>query len=163
MGSQDLRDRYPEIERSLRFDGSPESVKICLEPVIKHADRILNTVDDIAYWKNLEYEEVFVFQSRALGTCKPTSDIDIYVQLNEKHSKLVNDNGTLYKDTGVKLLVGEWATKFFEDIPIHLKQNLDEIHTDIFWGIESKPPAKYEYRGRNYYHSLKTLRKAKDD
>ena len=157
MDSIDLRDRYPEIERPLRFDGSPKSVKICMEPVIKYAERILNIVDDIAYWKNLEYEDVVVFQSRAMGTCKPTSDIDIYVQLNEKHCELVYDNGVLYKDTGVKLLVGEWAKKFFEDIPPHLKQDLAEMHTDIFWGIDREPPAKYEYRGRKYYHSLKNL------
>lgn len=158
MDTQDLRDRYPEIERPLRLDGSSEAVKRCLEPVIKNLDRIQELIEDIAYFKELEIVDSFVFQSRAMGTCKPTSDIDIYVQLSEKHLEMVNTNGILYKNTGVVLLAGEWATKFFNELPRHLNEELVDLNIDIFWGVEDRPPAKDEYKGRKYYINLNELK-----
>ena len=158
MDSKDLRDRYPKIERPIRFDGSQESVKKCLEPVIKKLDRILNVIDDIAYWKELEYKNSFVFQSRAMGTCKKTSDIDIYVQLNNTHTELVKTNGVDYKNTGVTLLAGEWAVKFFNEMPEHLKHELVDLNIDIFWGVDRLPPAKHEYKGRKYFINLEELK-----
>ena len=158
MAEPDLRDRYPEIERPLRYDGRSESVKITMAPVMEKLHRILNVIEDIAHWKELEYEKSFVFQSRAMGTSKPTSDIDIYVKLNDKHTELVMQNGVSYKNTGVTLLAGEWATKFFGEIPQHLNEELLDLHIDIFWGVNDLPPAKDEYKGRNYYFQLEKLR-----
>jgi len=158
MSEPDLRDRYPEIERSIRYDGRSESVKICMAPILKNLDRILNVIEDIAHWKNLEYDKSFVFQSRAMGTAKPTSDIDLYVKLNEKHRELIMQNGISYKNTGVTLLAGEWATKFFGEIPKHLNEELKELNIDIFWGVNELPPAKDEYKGRNYYFNLEELK-----
>ena len=158
MSDPDLRDRYPEIERPIRYDGRSESVKICMDSIMRNLDRILNVIEDIAHWKNLEYDKSFVFQSRAMGTCKPTSDIDLYVKLNEKHRELVMQNGVSYKNTGVTLLAGEWATKFFGEVPKHLSEEMKDLHIDIFWGVDDLPPAKDEYKGRNYYFVLEELK-----
>lgn len=158
----DLRERYPEIERPLRLDGRPNSVKKCLEPVIKNIDIIIELVDDIAFWKELEYVNVFLFQSRAMGTCKKTSDIDIYIHLNEKHRELVKTNGTKFADTGITILSGAWARKFFSDMPSMYLHELKELHIDIFWGIEPEPPAKDWYAETKYYIELKELKQLGD-
>ena len=158
MDSIDLRDRYPEIERKIRLNGSPESVRISMTPVLKNLERIINVINDIAYWKDLEYEKSFVFQSRAMGTAKPTSDIDIYVKLSNKHEKLVINNGVQYKNTGIIVIAGEWATKFFQDLPKHLNEELKELKIDIFWGTNEIPPASDLYKGRNYYLELEEIK-----
>ena len=161
ISEPDLRDRYPEIERQYRLDGRKKSVKICMEPVMRNLDRIINLIEDITYWKKLDVINSYIFQSRAMGTCKLTSDIDIYIQLDKKHESFVYDNGIEYKNTGIKVLAGEFATKFFDDtLPKHLVTEMKDIHIDLFWGINEIPPAKDEYKGRNYYFKLKELKKS---
>lgn len=155
----DLRDRYPEIERPLRGDGGPEAVSKCLEPIIKNLERINLVIMNICAFKELDLKDIFAFQSRVMGTCKPTSDIDIYIQLKgEPMEFLIESHGVKYTDTHTKVICGAWGERFFADLPPKLKQELADLHIDMFYGVESLPPAKPPYIGRNYYIALRLLR-----
>lgn len=129
----------------------------CLEPVVNHLDEILLLIDAVCKAKGLQYEEAFLFQSRAVGDCKPTSDIDVYLRLPKSYSPLVDAHGVLYKNTGVKMICGEWAVKFFEDLDRAIFNRLGELMLDLFFGVEEIPPAKDEYKGKNYFINLKEL------
>lgn len=157
MHTEDLRDRYPEVERPFRSNGSPESVAKCLEPVLENIDEIVGLINRVCSLKNIQAGDVFLFQSRAMGTCKPSSDIDIYVRLDERHRSFVEEHGVSYKNTGVKLIVGEWAAKYLSDLPSEVLKLLAELRVDLFFGVDDKPPAKDEYRGRRYYINFKEL------
>ena len=154
----DLRDRYPKVERPHRADGSPEAVERCLEPVSENLREIGTVVYFILGFKGLLPKEVYLFQSRAMGTCKPGSDIDIYVQL-ENAGKLVSDHGVLYKDTGAKVICGEWAAKYLSDLPPRILKKLKDLNLDIFFGVDPEPPAKAEYKDRRYFIPLEELAK----
>lgn len=154
----DLRDRYPEVERPFRLDGKPASIEKCLEPVIKNIDRIIELVKEVTHWKELKHENTFVFQSRAMGTCKSTSDIDIYIQLDEKHHKLILECGAEYADTGVKLIVGETKNRFLRDLPQKILDDLKRLNVDLYFGVEQIPPAKGWYGETKYYINLKDLK-----
>lgn len=155
---KDLRYLYPEVERPLRLDGKPGSIEKCLEPLIKNFDRILELIEEVIQWKGLEHENTFVFQSRAMGTCKPTSDIDIYIQLDEKHRKLILECGAEYGDTGVMLIVGETRNRFLEDIPQKILEELEILRVDLYFGVERIPPAKGRFGETKYYINFKDLR-----
>ena len=161
MDSTDLIDRYPEIERKIRANGSIESIERCLKPIRDNVEYIIETINEICSLKELEIENAFAFQSRAMGTCKPTSDIDIYVQLHWQHTYLVETNGVLYKNTGIKIICGEWADKFLSDIPEKIMDGLHKKRIDLFFGVEKHPPAKDEYKNSNYYVNLEKLRQKK--
>ena len=160
MHPEDLSLRYPEVERPWRGDGSEEAREKCLKPIREKAERILAIVEGIAEMKGLSYEEVFAFQSRVMGTCKEGSDIDAYIRLSESHRSMVMEYGVLYKDTGIKVICDEWATKFFKDSYEAFKEELATLKVDLFWGVEETPPAKAEYRGQRYYISLQELAEA---
>ena len=152
-----ILDKYPEIERSIRGDGSPKAIGRCMEPVIARLPEFKAILEEIALVKQLKFKEVFLFQSRAAGTCKPTADFDFYVQLEEKHREMVEGNGVDYKDTGVKLICGEWATKFFSEPDSGLLERMRVMKMDVFLGIDPLPPAKREYRGEKYYVRINEL------
>ena len=150
-------DGYPEIEKQYRGDGSPEAVERCMKPIKDNVKEIIRTVEDVLKHKGLECVNIFSFQSRVLGTCKPGSDLDTYVQLHEKHREFVEENGVWYKGSGMQIICGEWAVKYFADTPEEVKDRLKKYHIDIFYGISPIPPAKDEYKGKNYYVNLKEL------
>lgn len=156
----DLRERYPEIERPHRLDGSPEARKQCLRIVVENFDEIVKLIEEVMRMRSLEYMKAFLFQSRAMGTCKLHSDIDIYIQLSERHRELVEDHGVLWEDAGVKVISGAWASKFLSDLPQEIFDRLNALRIDLFFGVESKPPAKREYRDLPYYLSLRELEEA---
>ena len=153
-----ILDKYPEIERPLRGDGSPEARRRCLKPVIELLPKFLPLIEEIQRIKNIKFIKIFVFQSRAAGTCKPDADFDFYVQVAPEYKQMVLDDGVLYKDTGVKLICGEWATNFFSTPDPSIIERMRHLKLDVFMGIEPVPPAKKEYRGEKYYVNLDELK-----
>ena len=149
------------MERKIRLEGSIESIERCLKPIKDNVEYINKTIKEICNLKELEIENIYAFQSRAMGTCKPTSDIDIYVQLHWQHTYIVETNGVLYKNTGIKIICGEWADKFLLDIPEKLMKRIHEKRIDLFFGVKEKPPSKDEYKDVNYYVNLEEFRSKK--
>lgn len=128
----------------------------CLEPVRENLSEIAEIIELILKGRNLHFKEMFVYGSRAVGSCRPDSDIDIYVQLETKHTSLVDKIGS--KQDGVKVI----PPRFFADI-----ERSDEIHgralklnLDMRAGISAKPPQKHRYKGKRYYINLKTLKES---
>lgn len=150
---------YPEIERKYRKDGSPEALRFCWKPVVEQLDGIIQAINKAFKYKNLKYLNLFLFQSRALGTCKPQSDIDIYIQLHPRHKQMVIEYGVPdYKGTGKKIICGEWGTKFWADLPDDTYKQIKAKRIDWFMGYEEVPPCKSEYAGHPYYVNLKDLK-----
>ena len=125
----------------------------CLKPVLKNLSEIVEVIASILKSRNLRYRDIFLYGSRATGTCRPESDIDIYVQLEPEHSTLVDRIGVLHY--GVKVL----HPSFFADI-----ERSDEIHgharklnLDMRAGVSAKPPQKPRYKGMKYYINLEDL------
>jgi len=155
---RDPLDGYPDVERHSRRDGSPEAVQACLQPVKDALPAIRRLIEEVCTRKQLFAVHTYLFQSRAMGTCKPGSDIDVYLALEPHiHGETVDRHGVLYKDTGVKVICGEWAVAFFTDLPEPIKRRLAELRLDLFLGVEATPPAKAEYRGKPYYLDLEAL------
>jgi len=156
-------DGYPEIEKRLsRADGSARAREQCQQPVKDHLEEILETIHTICHLKRLTYKDLYLFQSRALGTCKPGypargSDIDIYIALDAQHNRLLMKYGVPYKDTGITLICGEAAIRYFEDLPAQLLATLGRLRVDLYFGSAVIPPAKTEYRDKPYYVQLKDL------
>ncbi len=126
----------------------------CLEPIRENLSEIAEIIEMILKGRNLHFKEMFVYGSRAVGSCRPNSDIDIYVQLETEHSSLVNRIGGM--QDGVKVI----PPRFFADI-----DQSDEIHgrarklnLDMRAGVSAKPPQKPRYKGMKYYINFKDLR-----
>lgn len=153
-----ILDRYPEIERPLRGDGSPEARRKCLEPVLKNLPKITALIQEMAKLKNLKIVNIMLFQSRATGTCKPTSDADFYIQLSEDYTQLVLDHGVLYKDTGNIVICGEWKDRFLSEPDPTIIERMGALRFDVYLGVDEEPPAKVEYKGTKYYITLEELK-----
>ena len=74
------------------------SRQTCLEVVKRNKTKIRNAIEEILGLRQLTAIQIFVFKSRVTETCKPYSDIDIYVQLDQKHRGLVEREGGLWAD-----------------------------------------------------------------
>jgi len=126
----------------------------CLDPVRENLFEIVEIIGLILKGRDLHFKEMFIYGSRAVGSCRPDSDIDIYVQLETEHTSLVNRIGGM--QDGVKVI----PPRFFADI-----KRSDEIHgrarklnLDMRAGISAKPPQKPRYKGMKYYINFKDLR-----
>ncbi|TET26679.1 MAG: hypothetical protein E3J73_04000 [Candidatus Bathyarchaeum sp.] len=130
------------------------SHQTCLEVVKRNRYKIRESVEEFLDIRQLRAVEIFVFKSRVTGTCKPYSDIDIYVQLDEKHRGLVALEGGLWADKRV-------LHKGVYNIPSPIIEIIQEgehkgreITLDITLGIDSVPPLPTKYIGKKWFMKL---------
>jgi len=130
------------------------SCQTCLEVVKRNRYKIRDSVEEFLALRQLTAVEIFVFKSRVTGTCKPYSDIDIYVQLDEKHRGLVALEGGLWADKRV-------LHKGVYDIPSPLIEVIQEgehkgigITLDITLGVNPVPPLPTKYIGKKWFMKL---------
>ena len=136
---------------------SKEPVNPCLEVVRRNKEKIRRNIEAYLKHKSLTLEEIFVFQSRVTGECKPNSDIDIYVQLDERHRRLVEEEATfwgnrrdLHWNEELKAM-GLTTMETWTDP----NGNVWPIQIEVCLGIESTPPYNpKKYEGRKYYMRL---------
>ncbi|TET25255.1 MAG: nucleotidyltransferase domain-containing protein [Candidatus Bathyarchaeum sp.] len=133
------------------------SSRICLEVVKRNKKKIRESVEEFLNRDGLVAEEIFVFKSRVTGTCKPYSDIDIYVQLDEKHRGLVALEGGLWADKRV-------LHKGVYNIPSPIIEIIQEgehkgkeITLDITLGIDPVPPLPPKYIGKKWFMKLSNV------
>lgn len=176
----------------MRGDGSQIAKIKCLEPILENLDEVEGLINKILEIKKLSSENIFIFQSRAMGTCKPTSDFDTYISLSSIHKELIEEKGViLYEGKHPDSFTGAWhsislqqtdpwaldhvwphkilhdmdAPKFYQDspiIPTDIIERLDALKIHINYGIYPLPPRKIEYTKNNYYISFTGLRKLKE-
>ena len=130
------------------------SSQTCLEIVKRNRYKIRDSVEEILDLRQLKATEIFVFKSRVTGTCKSYSDIDIYVQLDEKHKGLVEREGGLWADKIV-------LHKGVYDIPSPIIEVINEgehkgreITLDITLGVDHIPPLPPKYKGKKWFMKL---------
>lgn len=175
----------------IRGDGTPLAKLKCFEPIIEKLDEIEHLIEQILKIKGLEAEESFIMQSRAMGTCKPTSDLDMYVALSIKHENLIEEKGVmLYESFEPTSFTGSWhpienesqdkwsighrwpykilhdmdAPQYYDEPPKITDKYVDrmeELKMHINYGIHPIPPKKKEYNSR-HYASLSELRILKE-
>ena len=176
----------------MRGNGSQESKLKCLKPLLENLDEVEGLINKILEIKKLSAENIFIFQSRAMGTCKPTSDFDTYVALSPKHADLIEEKGViLYEGKHPNSFTGAWhsislkptdpwaldhewphkilhdmdAPKFYQtppSIPTDIIERLDKLNIHINYGVYHIPPRKIEYTTNDYYISYNELRKLKE-
>jgi len=179
--------------KKMRENGSPEAKIKCLKPVLDNLDEVEELINKILETKNLTAENIFIFQSRAMGTCHETSDFDTYVALSKEHTGLIEDRGViLYEGRQPTQFSGNWhsielepidpytlgyrwphkilhdmdAPKFYEappSVPQEILDRLDEYAIHINYGVHPLPPRKIEYENELYYISFSELRKLKGE
>lgn len=130
------------------------SRQICLEVVKRNRYKIREYIEEFLDLRQLTAVEIFVYKSRVVGTCKPYSDIDIYVQLDQKHRGLVLREGGLWADK-IVLHKGVYS------IPSPLIEVIQEgkykgrpIELDITLGVNPIPPLPHKYRGKKWFMKL---------
>lgn len=171
----------------MRGNGSQESRIKCLKPILENLDEVEGLINKILEIKNLSAENTFIFQSRAMGTCKPTSDVDTYVALSPQHIDLIEEKGIiLYESKEPTSFTGSWhpieqesrdqwstshrwphkilhdmdAPKFYDEtpsIPKEILKRLDDFKIHINYGTHPLPPKKIEYNSK-YHISFKELK-----
>ena len=122
--------------------------------VKRNYGKILGLVKELLSIKGFHYKDIYVFQSRIVGTCRPDSDIDVYVQLAEEHRKLLEEEGIDY--CGVQIFTNQMLLEELEELR---KKFLIEhpIYLDVKVGMAEKPPAKEHYKNTKYYVNLREL------
>ena len=130
------------------------SRQTCLEVVKRNKHKIRDYIEEFLDLRQLTAIEFFVFKSRVVGTCKPYSDIDIYVQLDKKHSDLVLREGGLWADKIV-------LHKGVYNIPSPVVEVIQEgeykgrpIALDITLGVDPVPPLPPKYKGKKWFMKL---------
>lgn len=123
----------------------------CLKPVIENLSEIVEIITLFLDSKGLRAEALFLYGSRAAGTCRMDSDIDIYVQLQKEHESLIETQGeVLY---GVKVL----HPSFFNGLSHDLERRALSLNLDMRAGVSPTPPKKPRCEGKAYYVNLKDL------
>lgn len=122
------------------------STNPCLEVVVRNREKIRRNVLLYIQRKGFEWKEIYVYKSRVAGTCKPNSDIDIYVQLDEKHRAFIEEHGNVW---GGKKGVG-WGQ---EAIDMNLAI-IEGLVLDVRMGLEPTPHSAPKYEGKKYYMKL---------
>lgn len=113
----------------------------CLEIVRKHRDEIERRIRTFAAMKQLEIVDILVYKSRVAGTCRPSSDIDIYVQLDEKHASLVGREGDVWGDRKGLALSREMREKGLVKVgTVEVDGKPHDIDLDVRAGIGPDPP-----------------------
>lgn len=105
-------------------------------------------------YKGVKHKEIFVWKSRVAGTCRPNSDIDIYVQLDEKHKDLIEKHGSLWGDRKIFHKCGEDLEKLGLRV-IDFVQG-EPITLDIGMDVLPYPPnpLKPEFEGKKWFMKL---------
>ena len=123
----------------------------------RNKQKIRDSIDVFLFCENLTATEVFVYKSRVVGTCKPYSDIDIYVQLDEKHKSFVEENGGLWAD---KIVLHKGVYR----IPSPVIEVINEgehkgrqIDLDITLGADPVPPLPPKYKGKKWFMKLSDI------
>jgi len=177
----------------MRENGSPQAKIKCLKPVLDNLDEVEGLINKILETKNLTAENIFIFQSRAMGTCHETSDFDTYVALSKDHADLIDEQGViLYEGRQPTQFSGNWhsielepidphtlgyrwphkilhdmdAPKFYDEPPSvtrEVLERLDEFEIHINYGVHPLSPRKIEYENELYYISFSELRKLKGE
>ena len=143
----------------------------CLDVVRKNKQKIVKNI--LAYLKykgDLTLKEIFVCKSRVAGTCRPDSDIDVYVQLDEKHRDLVESQGGAW---GGKMLKGIWGAECSKELAIKGLRVIDIVHEDgaykghhitldIMCGVDPYPPSLIvagnpKYEGKKWFMKLSEI------
>lgn len=126
----------------------------CLEVVRRNKSRILQNLETYLRHKGLIAREIFLFHSRATGECKPNSDIDIYIQLDERHRQLVEEHATLWGNrrdlhwNEELKAMGLTTVETWKDP----HGNVWPIALEVCFGVEPTPPYNpKKYEGRKYY------------
>ncbi len=130
------------------------SNRICLEVVKRNKQKIKDSVEQFLDSRGLTANEIFVFKSRVVGTCRPYSDIDIYVQLAEKHALLVEREGGLWAN---KIVLHKGVYDVPSPVIDVIKEGEHkgrEITLDITLGIDPVPPLPQKYRGKKWFMKL---------
>ena len=135
------------------------STQTCLEVVRKNKQKILDYVLKYLEYKGVTHKEIFVWKSRVAGTCRPNSDIDIYVQLDEKHRDLIEKQGSLWGDRKVFHECGEDLKRLglrVIDVVQEGKCKGDPITLDVGMGVLPYPPnpLKPEFEGKKWWMKL---------
>ena len=133
------------------------SSQTCLEVVKRNRYKIRDSIEEFLDLRQLTAIEIFVYKSRVVGTCKPYSDIDIYVQLDQKHRGLVLREGGLWADKIV-------LHKGVYNIPSPVIEVLQkgeykgrQITLDITLGVDHVPPLPPKYRGKKWFMKLSDI------
>ena len=133
------------------------SRQTCLEVVKRNRYKIRDYIEEFLDFRQLTAIEIFVYKSRVTGTCQPYSDIDIYVQLDQKHRGLVEREGGLWADK-IVLHKGVYS------IPSPVVEVIQEgkykgrqITLDITLGVDPVPPLSPKYRGKKWFMKLSDI------
>ena len=178
--------------KTMRENGSPKAKRKCLKPLLDNLDEVERLINKIIETKKLNAKNIYIFQSRAMGTCHKNSDFDAYVHLSKEHKKLIEERGViLYEGKQQTQFTGNWhsielepidpytlghrwphkilhdvdAPKFYKEHPIiqqEILARLDEFQIHINYGIHPIPPKKIEYTSDDYYISFKEIRRMKE-
>ena len=129
----------------------------CLKVVRRNKEKIQRNIENYLRHKGLTAKEIFLFQSRVTGECRPSSDIDIYIQLDERHQKLVEEKATFWgnrRDLHWKHEFAEMGYDLIGEEWVDPNGNIIPIRVEICLGIHPDPPCKDMYKGRDYYMKL---------
>lgn len=129
----------------------------CLEVVRRNKEKIRSNIEAYLKHRGLTAKEIFVFHSRVTGECRPNSDIDIYVQLDEEHRKLVEEKATFWSNRRDLHWNEELKAMGLTTIDTWRDTNGDvwPIVIEVCLGIEPTPPYNpNKYEGRKYYMRL---------
>lgn len=115
-------------EKPFRYAGDAEGRQKCLEYVLEKYDEVKTIISVVLEIKGLRAVEYFIFQSRAMGTCKTsgTSDMDMYVQLSEEHSDLV-------EELGIFIIEGKHPTSTYGTWHPESMDSLDPYSLHYMW------------------------------
>ncbi|MBA7635337.1 hypothetical protein ES703_42938 [subsurface metagenome] len=131
----------------------------CLDVVKKNKQKILDYVLKYLKFKGVTHQEIFVWKSRVAGTCRPNSDIDIYVQLDKKHVDLIKEQGSLWGDRKIFHKCGEDLKRLGLRVIDVVKEGPckgDLITLDIGMGVLPYPPnpLKPAFEGKKWWMKL---------
>ena len=154
--SSKILERWPLIERPHRGNGSLEAIERCLTPIRINKKVIREILNSLFSSVDVEVLGYYPFQSRVCGTCKPESDIDIYVHLDHKYVDLIQRFVVPYKDTGHSIICDVAVYELFKDQQEKMAV-LKRLNVDLFIGLKLPPPAKREYVGLNYWINLENI------
>ena len=131
----------------------------CLDVVKKNKQKIVDYVLKYLKFKGVTYKEIFIWKSRVAGTCRPNSDIDIYVQLDEKHVDFIKEHSSFWGDRKIFHKCGEDLKRLglrVIDVVHEGECKGDLITLDVGMGVLPYPPnpLKPEFEGKIWFMKL---------
>ena len=128
----------------------------CLEVIARNKDKIVRNVLEFLRRKGLNHKEIWIYKSRVAGTCRKNSDIDIYVQLEEKYRELVEKEGNMWgekKGLDWGREARQMGLTFIEET-----ENGWPIELDIRMACDTDPPYNPKYDGKRYSMRLSEVK-----